>query len=352
MFTTEESKIHDYDYLTKNPETLELIERYLNLNDATVFQMDTTSPFNISNIKDEAISGLVNFAKINDHRFVNKFFEAVNLKLNQGAIYICCAETKELRKERVLNKYPKIISYPYYLIDFSYKRVIPKVPFFKRLYFSITKGRNRVVSYPETLGRLFSCGFEIIETKRIDYLTWFVVRKVRNPDYNFNPTYGALVALNRVGLHGKMIKVYKMRTMHPYSEYLQEYLYNLHGTVDGDKIINDFRVTTWGRIMRKLWIDELPMLINFFKGELKLVGNRPLSKHKFSTYPKELQEYRIKYKPGLVPPFYSDMPSTPEEFYETERNYLIAYEKSPFSTDVKYFVKAFYNIIFKNARSS
>ena len=45
------------------------------------------------------------------------------------------------------------------------------------------------------------------------------------------------------------------------------------------------------------------MLINFFKGDMKLVGVRPLSKQYFELYKKEVRERRIKYKPGLIPPF-------------------------------------------------
>jgi hypothetical protein len=45
--------------------------------------------------------------------------------------------------------------------------------------------------------------------------------------------------------------------MHPYSEYLQEYIYENNKLQQGGKFNNDFCVTTLGRIMRKTWIDEL-----------------------------------------------------------------------------------------------
>ena len=121
---------------------------------------------------------------------------------------------------------------------------------------------------------------------------------------------------------------------------------------EGGKFKHDFRVTTVGRIMRKFWLDELPMLINLIKGDMKIVGVRPLSKHYFSLYSKELQEKRTKFKPGLVPPFYADNPKTLEEIEASEMKYLEKYEKHPFRTDVSYFFKSFYNIIFKNKRSS
>ena len=94
------------------------------------------------------------------------------------------------------------------------------------------------------------------------------------------------------------------------------------------------------------------MLINLFRGDLKVMGVRPLSQHYYSLYSKELQEKRIKYRPGLVPPYYADMPKTLEEIQASELRYFDAFEKHPVRTQWRYFWKAFYNIVFKKARSA
>jgi lipopolysaccharide/colanic/teichoic acid biosynthesis glycosyltransferase len=94
------------------------------------------------------------------------------------------------------------------------------------------------------------------------------------------------------------------------------------------------------------------MLFNLLKRDLKIVGVRPLSNHYISLYPKEFRERRRNYRPGLVPPFYVDLPKTLEEIIDSERRYLDAYDKHPFLTDWKYFWKAFNNIVFKRARSN
>jgi lipopolysaccharide/colanic/teichoic acid biosynthesis glycosyltransferase len=104
--------------------------------------------------------------------------------------------------------------------------------------------------------------------------------------------------------------------------------------------------------MRKCWLDELPMVINLLKGDMKLVGVRPLSRQYFGLYPPELQELRTRFKPGLIPPFYVDLPKTQEEIFDSERRYLEAYEKHPFATDLKYFFLVIYTIVFKRARSN
>jgi lipopolysaccharide/colanic/teichoic acid biosynthesis glycosyltransferase len=110
-------------------------------------------------------------------------------------------------------------------------------------------------------------------------------------------------------------------------------------------------VTTVGGFMRRFWLDELPMLINLFKGDLKLVGVRPLSTHYFSLYPEEMQRRRSQYRPGLVPPFYVDMPKSLDEVIDSERRYLDLYDKRPFRTDWVYFWRAMWNIFVKRARS-
>jgi lipopolysaccharide/colanic/teichoic acid biosynthesis glycosyltransferase len=232
------------------------------------------------------------------------------------------------------------------------KRVFPKWKPTRKIYFSITKGRNRVLSFTEILGRLNSCGFKPIDHVRIGYKTWFIAQKVSEPAFDMEPTYGVLVRLKRVGKDGELFDVYKMRTMHPYSEYIQDYVFEKNDLKEGGKFDNDFRITAWGKLFRKLWIDELPMFINFFKGEMKIIGVRPLSRHYFSLYPEDMQKLRTSVKPGLIPPFYADLPKTLDDVIESERQYIEAYREKPIRTDIKYFFKAMYNIFIKRARSA
>jgi len=331
-------------------EIINFIRNHFPLYSSKTQYFDSNTRFSILK-KTEKSAALVNFARLNDARKINKLIESVYIKLMNGAIYVCCAETIQTRKKRIFEKYPFGINHFIYFFDFLINRVSPKLFGAKKIYFFITKGQNRVLSYTEVLGRLYSCGFELVESKVIENLDWFIVKKTRTPAMDYKATYGPLIKLNRIGKNGKMIDVYKLRTMHPYSEYLQQYVHEKNSLADGGKFENDFRVSTLGRVCRRLWIDELPMFINFFKGELKLVGVRPLSKHYFSLYPKDMQEYRTKFKPGLIPPFYADLPKTFEEIVESERKYLLSYQKSPFITDFRYFWMAFVNIVFKNARS-
>ncbi len=332
-------------------EVYAYISKAINLNVESTLIVSTTTRFNIDNQPSHFFHTIVNLKRVNDIRWINKFFESVNDKLPKGGIYVCMAETKDLRKRRILRKFPPVINYIYYTFDYIIKRVLPKFNLTKGIYFFLTRGENRVLSRAELLGRLYSCGFEVLNEEFIGNHLYVICRKIKNPAYDLEATYGPLIKLRRVGKGGKEIKIYKMRTMHPYAEYLQEYVYQKHNLQDGGKFKDDFRISTVGHLMRRLWIDELPSLINLLRGDLKIVGVRPLSRHYFSLYTKELQEKRIKYRPGLVPPFYVDNPKTLDEIMASEHKYLDAYAKHPLWTDIKYLFVAAYNIIFRRYRS-
>jgi lipopolysaccharide/colanic/teichoic acid biosynthesis glycosyltransferase len=330
---------------------LEYISLYADLDSSCTKIMKTGTLFNIESLDAGEINTFINLKRINDIRYLNKYFETVNKKIRHDGIFIGCVETLVQRKKRIFSKYNRLIARPFYTVDFIYKRVFPKWSLTRKIYFMLTNGNNRVLSRAEVLGRLISCGFKILDLKNFDGKMYFVCRAVEGPAYDKHVSYGLILKTDRIGNQGKIIKVYKLRTMHPFAEYLQEYVYNNNKLSEGGKFKDDFRITSWGRIMRKLWIDELPMIINWFRGELKLVGIRPLSPHYLSLYDKGFQKKRISYKPGLVPPFYADMPKTLDEIIESEERYLNLYDKHPVKTDIQYFFRSFYNIILRGARS-
>lgn len=332
-------------------EVYDFVSEHLDPDSGKTLLLATTTVFNILNQESEKFNILVNLKRINDVRYLNKFFEAINSILPLGGLYISSVETYRIRKERILKRFPTGINWVIYSFDVLFRRIFPKLFITKKLYFYMTQGNNRVLSKAETFGRLYSCGFEVICEKQIGKDLYFVSRKIREPYFDYSPTYGALIRLRRFGKYGKIIGVYKARTMHPYAEYLQAYIYNTNKLDEGGKFKDDFRVTTVGKILRKFWLDELPMFINLFKGDMKMVGVRPLSKQYMSLYDEKVRERRLKHRPGLVPPYYADMPKTLEEIMASEMKYLDAYEKNPLITDFRYFWKAMFNIFIKRARS-
>ena len=335
-----------------NRRIYNFIKLYFDLSSKSNYVTSTTNEINLERLSSSKFSSIINLKKVNDIRYINKFFETVNTILPNSGLYLGKVITYPNRRAAILKKYPPVLNQIIIFLDYIFSRVLPKLPIAKNMYFYLTKGRGRVMSRAEMFGRLYSCGFEIIDYKSINHFLFFVAKKVKVPHYDNNPTYAPIIGLNRIGKNGKLFKVYKLRTMHPYSEYLQGYVYNKNKLQEGGKLKNDFRISPLGRVFRKFWIDEIPMLINFFRGEMKLVGVRPLSEHYFSLYTKELQDLRIKVKPGLIPPFYADLPTTLEEIMSSEIKYLEAYQKRPYYTDFVYFFKSVFNILIKGRRSS
>jgi lipopolysaccharide/colanic/teichoic acid biosynthesis glycosyltransferase len=333
------------------PKTREYIAKHFDLSLNQTLFLNEDSRFALFDLPVDYYRHILNFHKLNNIRFINKFLEATNSRLPFDGTLLVCAETTNQRKARIMRKYPPLLNGLYYLGDYLLLRVFPKLPVTKNIYFFLTKGNKRVLSRPEILGRVSSCGFEIVDEQVIDGLLYVVGRKKRLPVYDNEATYGPLIYLNRIGQDGKILKIFKIRTMHPYSEYLQDYIYDQNNLASGGKIKKDYRVTLIGLYLRRFWLDELPMLWNLIKGDIKLVGVRPISKHYFSLYSEELRQKRIQFKPGLVPPYYADLPITLDEIMASEMKYLDSFEKSPFLTDLKYFFKSVYNIMFRHARS-
>ncbi len=328
------------------------LDQHLSIENDSTELISTCQHNDLSQINRNKVRSIVNIQQINNVRFINKFLIKVNETLPDAGIYIGCVETTSNRKVRLFKGKRGLLYHIIWLYCFVIHRVWPKVPKLRHIYFFFTKGRYRWLTMAEVLGRIVSCGFEAIEYKEINGRVYFVVMKTREPDHNMKPSYAPIFAMKRIGKNGKYIKVYKFRTMHPYSEYLQDYVIRLNGYNEVGKPANDFRLTRWGRIFRKYWLDELPQLINVLIGNMALVGMRPLSKTRFNELPDDVKAMRVKFKPGCIPPYVAlNMPDKDSNI-EAERIYMAEKMIHPFRTDVKYFFKALYNILSGKIRSS
>lgn len=105
----------------------------------------------------------------------------------------------------------------------------------------------------------------------------------------------------RCGLHGKPFVMLKFRTMVTNAEQLRhelESLNEMQGPVF--KLSRDPRVTPIGRMLRKYSLDELPQLINVLRGEMSLVGPRPLPVNEVARFDDVSHRRRLSVKPGLT----------------------------------------------------
>jgi lipopolysaccharide/colanic/teichoic acid biosynthesis glycosyltransferase len=95
----------------------------------------------------------------------------------------------------------------------------------------------------------------------------------------------------RVGYKNSRFELYKFATMLKNS---------MNMGAKSITLQNDFRVTPFGKFLRKTKINELPQIINVLKGDISLVGPRPMVEETFFAYSKEVQKKIYEIKPGLT----------------------------------------------------
>lgn len=102
-----------------------------------------------------------------------------------------------------------------------------------------------------------------------------------------NKGAGAFFLQERPGLHGKIFKIIKYKTMTDERD------------AEGNLLPDKDRITAVGKFVRKTSIDELPQLINVLKGDMALIGPRPLRAHYLPLYSAE-QSRRHNVRPGIT----------------------------------------------------
>jgi exopolysaccharide biosynthesis polyprenyl glycosylphosphotransferase len=108
-------------------------------------------------------------------------------------------------------------------------------------------------------------------------------------------------AQDRVGFNKRIFKLYKFRTMVTDAEKLQDDL-EKKNEMDGPvfKIKDDPRITRVGRWLRNTSVDELPQLFNILKGDMSLVGPRPLPVRDYHGFDKDWHRRRLSVPPGIT----------------------------------------------------
>ncbi len=107
----------------------------------------------------------------------------------------------------------------------------------------------------------------------------------------------------RSGLYGKPFAMWKFRSMYTDAdERLEEVKARYGNEMEGPvfKLTNDPRIFRFGHIIRKFSIDELPQLLNIVKGDMSIVGPRPLPTYETEQFPEISNRRRLSVKPGLT----------------------------------------------------
>jgi hypothetical protein len=124
---------------------------------------------------------IINIEKLNDIRWINQYFLAIHVFLKGNGYLVGIAQTTDNRMSLFLKRFPKRSARVLYLADFVVHRVLPKLPFTKKIYFALTKGRNRSISRAEILGRLYFCGFKAFAEMEDGDRYFFIAQKPKSP---------------------------------------------------------------------------------------------------------------------------------------------------------------------------
>jgi exopolysaccharide biosynthesis polyprenyl glycosylphosphotransferase len=105
---------------------------------------------------------------------------------------------------------------------------------------------------------------------------------------------------DRLGVNKRRFRMIKFRTMQVDAEARQKEIEQLNQTGGAAfKLRNDPRITPFGRILRKLSIDELPQLLNVLAGHMSLVGPRPLPFRDYAQFSEDWHRRRFSVRPGI-----------------------------------------------------
>lgn len=137
----------------------------------------------------------------------------------------------------------------------------------------------------------------------------------------------AIFIHDRVGLHGRTFRMVKFRTMrdgtHLEVRASHETMNEFHEN-DFKLSPDDPRITKMGRWLRKTSLDELPQLFNVLRGDMSIVGVRPVEPEQLASWPSDQQALYIMHRPGLTGLWQINGRSTvlKEERLELDRRYL------------------------------
>ena len=152
----------------------------------------------------------------------------------------------------------------------------------------------------------------------ITFPLWLIIGLV----IKINSSGPIFFAQSRIGLNGKPFKIFKFRTMKTDSK--------KYAPCPTDK--DDIRITSFGRWLRKMSLDEIPQLINVLRGEMSLVGPRPEMPFIVDTY-ESYEKKRLSVMPGITG-LWQVSPARNAEIHDNPEYDLLYIEHRDLSLDI------------------
>jgi hypothetical protein len=235
----------------------------INSNNDYVYEANIGSGFNSSNSNFNYYQGYlsdIDGIALNNWYYINSKFQAHYHKLSPGGFLIVKFKSRNQVINRLKNQFfGKSLSF---IIIFVHD-VLAKIPYLSKLINWIIKGKNKLLSEIEVKGRVYYNGFKIEKQFLVENEIYLILRKVNSISDNPNPSFHLITNLNRVSMFGNIIKIRKIRSMYPYSEFLQKDVFETNQLDTSGKFNDDPRITGIGKYIRKYWIDEIPQFLQY-----------------------------------------------------------------------------------------
>lgn len=212
--------------------------------------------------------------------------------------------------------------------------------------------------YEDVYGQTYKIKTKYVYAKRIiDFILSLIATVVLSPVFliisiliKIDGNGPIIYKHKRIGKNGKDLYVYKFRSMTTKFKTFEDFYLTLSDEQKKEwnenfKLSNDPRVTKIGKFLRKTSLDELPQIINILKGEMSIIGPRPIINDELLKY-KENKNKFLSVLPGLTGYWASNGRSdtTYEERMEMELYYV---DHISFSLDLKIFFKTIISVLKK-----
>lgn len=199
-----------------------------------------------------------------------------------------------------------------------------------------------------TIKRIFDLGFSLTALLVLFPLQLVICLAILFEDHSDSPIYRS----ERIGKNGRPFLIYKFRSMKKDADNLEDMLnaeqleqYRKHYKVD-----NDPRITKVGRFLRKTSMDELPQLFNILRGDLSLVGPRPVLLEETYKYGSDRDKF-LSVIPGLTGYWQAYARNDADyESGERQRMELFYIDHRSFILDLKVIGKTFGAVIKKTGK--
>lgn len=205
---------------------------------------------------------------------------------------------------------------------------------------TITNERNKV--FYEVSKRFFDILLSVIALIVLSPVMLIVFLAIR-----FDSKGKAIYSQERIGKNLKKIKIYKFRSMYINSDEIFENFTDEQKKefYKNFKLDNDPRITRIGNFIRKTSLDELPQLINIIKGDMSIVGPRPIVEKEINKYNRHAERV-FSIKPGLTG-YWQANGRSDTDYDERIKMDIYYLTNRSLSMDIKIIMKTFIAVIKK-----